>query len=479
MNEAPPTRAKSGVMFTPSAASTTMARRPAQPVGDQPAKAPKLGEVRDRRSVRHDPPHQPRDHQSPRNEATTTPTSIATCPPPSSEIVRPRPARAASSSRCYGLLDEDRAPVVRYPAIFAASPLFALPGVEDRRILVEERPPLLGHFGQPVARRLLHRLRLGLVDPICSSTTRAVLARTIASHPPASRSLLGRQRYQAQRQDVGVDPRSASASSATIRSRRRAGRRRLLAGAASGICADAGLRAAKVRSTPTATHRQRRPPSASPVGVMVGLPCRRGVVYTTGWPTRPPPPALAPRVAAGHARDLCAGPMPQRHSLTAPRAQDRRQEIKCRDLGRTACPSSPRPPGRWPALRSRPRRRRLRPRRRPRAGGALHHPPALPGGPLHRGQRLLHRSRPERRGRRAPAAPADLRRRAAARQHRRRLRGPLEHQRRLQGGPQRPALLRPDLRRAVVGRHPLRAPAPSRRFRRRCRPRSTTAAWPT
>ena len=87
----------------------------------------------------------------------------------------------------------------------------------------------------------------------------------------------------------------------------------------------------------------------------------------------------------------------------------------------------------------------------------VHDPPALPGRPLHRVRRHLHRPRPERRRRGAPARSRALPPRFLSGQHRRRLRVPLEHQRRLQGRPERPALLRADLRRAVLGRHPLRA----------------------
>ena len=53
----------------------------------------------------------------------------------------------------------------------------------------------------------------------------------------------------------------------------------------------------------------------------------------------------------------------------------------------------------------------------------------------------------------SPLAPSRCR---SAGQHRRRLRGPLELQRRLQGRPERPPLLRADLRPAAPGRHPLR-----------------------
>ena len=66
----------------------------------------------------------------------------------------------------------------------------------------------------------------------------------------------------------------------------------------------------------------------------------------------------------------------------------------------------------------------LGPRRRPRAGGAHHHPPALPGGPLHRVRRHLHRPRPERRAaRRSRPTRSGSRPGRYSGQHRRRLRG--------------------------------------------------------
>ena len=76
---------------------------------------------------------------------------------------------------------------------------------------------------------------------------------------------------------------------------------------------------------------------------------------------------------------------------------------------------------------------------------------------------------PDQSGEGATLPPNALRhpdRRSCSGQHRRRLRGPLELQRRLQGRPERPALLRADLRPAALGRHPLRRRRPSRRCRR-------------
>ena len=117
-----------------------------------------------------------------------------------------------------------------------------------------------------------------------------------------------------------------------------------------------------------------------------------------------------------------------------------------------------------------PRRRRTGARRRPGADGPHRHPPALPGRPLHRVRHRLHRPRPERRRRDDPRRGARADRYPALGQHRRRLRGPLEHLRRLQGRPERQALLRPHLRRALLGRHPIRG----RGLHQRClRPQHT------
>ena len=74
---------------------------------------------------------------------------------------------------------------------------------------------------------------------------------------------------------------------------------------------------------------------------------------------------------------------------------------------------------------------RLGPRRRPRAGRALHDPPALRGGPLHRARRHLYRPRAERGRRHDPAEQRGRANRLLPRQHRPDLRLGLELQRRL------------------------------------------------
>ena len=116
---------------------------------------------------------------------------------------------------------------------------------------------------------------------------------------------------------------------------------------------------------------------------------------------------------------------------------------------------SPRP-HLWPAPRSSPSPPPARPTPPRSSRWCRHHPPALPGGPLHRVRRRLHR--PDQSGEGVTLPPTPLLPAGGT------LPGntgdvfdaPLELQRRLQGRPQRPPLLRAHLRPAALGRHPLR-----------------------